>query len=102
YAEAPDQQREVVYYDKARMEVTHPDGDPSQLWYVTNGLLVVELMTGNLQTGNAAFEQRAPAEVNVAGDPGSGPTYADLAPLRLAAPLADDATITQRIDADGQ
>jgi hypothetical protein len=71
----------VQYFDKARMEITHPDADPSSIWYVTNGLLVVELVTGRMQTGDARFVQREPAQVNVAGDPDDphGVTYATIA-----------------------
>ena len=46
YAESPDGTREVQYFDKSRMEITHPDGDPDSVWYVTNGLLVIEMITG--------------------------------------------------------
>lgn len=37
YAEAPNGQRTVQYYDKSRMELNHPDGDSSSPWFVTNG-----------------------------------------------------------------
>src|SRR5918998_1622349 len=40
YAESPGGQREVWYLDKARMELTHPEADPDDDWYVTSGLLV--------------------------------------------------------------
>lgn len=62
------------------MEVTNPDAVDDGLWYVTNGLLVVELMTGRVQTGNATFIEREPAGVNVAGDAddADGVTYAAL------------------------
>src|SRR4051794_19614963 len=43
YQEAPSRVREVIYYDKARMELTHPDAVDDGVWYVTNGLLVREL-----------------------------------------------------------
>src|SRR5690606_16685171 len=46
YAEAPGGQRSVQYFDKARMEITDPGADTDSIWYVTNGLLVVELITG--------------------------------------------------------
>lgn len=73
YKEAPNGQRLVQYFDKARMELG-PEG------VVTAGLLTVEMKTGQMQLGDATFEQRQPAQVNLAGDPGSaGPTYADLA-----------------------
>ncbi len=46
---------------------------------VTTGLLTVELKSGKLQLGDGTFEQRAPAQINIAGDPGTnGLTYADL------------------------
>jgi hypothetical protein len=81
YAESPGGTRDVQYFDKARMEVTNPDAVDDGVWYVTNGLLVVELMTGRVQTGNATFIEREPADVNVAGDAddADGITYAALA-----------------------
>jgi hypothetical protein len=101
YREAPDGAREVIYYDKARMEVTHPDGDAGSPWFVTNGLLVVELVSGAMQVGDAEFEERLPADVNVAGDPASGPSYAVLGTVLDAPPAADGAAIVQRLAADG-
>jgi len=98
YAEAPGSQRTVQYFDKSRMEITNPNGDKSSPWYVTNGLLVVELMTGQMQTGDGAFEPRQPANVNVAGDPSDPLTYAVMATLRGNAPLNVGATLTQRVD----
>ncbi len=66
--------RVVQYFDKARMELTNP-----ATGVVTNGLLAKELITGQLQTGDALFEARQPAGVPVAGDPDNiGPTYASI------------------------
>lgn len=78
------------------MEINNPNGNPDDLFYVTNGLLVVELMTGELQTGNTSFAQHSPAIVNVAGDADdpTGPTYATLASLRNLPALPDGAVIT--------
>ncbi len=73
YKEASGGKRTVQYFDKGRMELTTP-GSP-----VTSGLLVVELMTGRAQTGDAAFEQRTPAAVPVAGDPTNTLYYRDIA-----------------------
>jgi hypothetical protein len=104
YAESPGGEREVQYYDKSRMEITQPTtGDPASIWYVTNGLLVVELMSGRLQLGDNTFEQHPAASVNVAGDSDdtSGPAYASMAGLRSAAALADGVTITQTVDRGG-
>ncbi|HMA37264.1 MAG TPA: class F sortase [Chloroflexia bacterium] len=80
YADAPDGsgQRLVQYWDKGRMEVNTPLADPSTQWFVTSGLLTVELMTGRQQQGNTAYLERAPAQVPIAGDTGdaTAPTYA--------------------------
>ncbi len=80
YAESPGGMREVQYFPKSRMEITFPDA-PISAWYVTNGLLPIELMTGRVQAGDNRFEQRSPASIAAVGDPGSFPTYADLGPL---------------------
>jgi hypothetical protein len=85
------------------MEITHPASDRTSPWYVTNGLLVVELVSGRLQTADSTFEQRAPAEVNVAGDPDdpAAPTYATFSSLRSAPPSDEGTTITSRVNRDG-
>lgn len=104
YAESPGGTRLVQYFDKSRMEITNPDGDPSSQWYVTNGLLVIELMTGQMQVGDSIFVTRSPAAMNVAGDADdpTGPTYAGLATLRGAqAASTDGVLLTQRVDRAG-
>lgn len=70
--------RQVQYFDKGRMEVNNPQGDRSSKWFVTTGLLVIELITGRTQIGDQEFVQRAPADIPIAGDPGdpNAPTYA--------------------------
>jgi len=89
YKEAPGGQRLVQYFDKARMELTNPTSDT-----ITNGLLTVELKTGRVQFGNDTYEQRQPARVNIAGDPGSnGPTYADLVQLQEHFPHKDQVEV---------
>jgi polysaccharide biosynthesis protein PslG len=69
--------RLVQYWDKSRMEINNPAGDKNNPFYITNGLLTVELISGNMQTGNNTFEKRKPATVNVAGDfdDPNAPTY---------------------------
>jgi lysophospholipase L1-like esterase len=103
YAESPDGQRAVQYYDKSRMEISDPAGDATAPWYVTNGLLVVELVTGRMQLGAGTFDERAPAEVNIAGDPGERPTYADIDrwALRQETGRPVGTVITHRIDDGG-
>ncbi len=103
YVEAPGGEREVQYFDKSRMEITHPDRDSSTVWYVTNGLLVVELITGQMQFGDNTFEQRQPAQVNVAGDADdpNGPTYAGFGEVLDANPAPVGAVVNQRITREG-
>lgn len=75
YLNSPGGQREVRYYDKSRMEINNPAGDQSSIYYVTNGLLTVELVTGQMKTGDAGtdYTQRHPAIQLVAGDPVNNP-----------------------------
>jgi hypothetical protein len=85
YAQGRNGTREVQYFDKARMEINQPGGDPTSPFYVTNGLLVVELIGGRVQIGDREFEPglRAPSMVPVAGDVNSPDAlaYASLAPV---------------------
>ncbi len=103
YSDAPGGTRLVQYFDKSRMEITDPATDRSSPWYVTNGLLAKELITGQLQLGDASFEQYAPAQVNVAGDPDdpNAPTYASFSALLAAPPLPVGAPVTQMLDRAG-
>lgn len=79
YAQSPNGQRVVQYFDKSRMEITHPDAFDDGVWYVTNGLLVVEMVEGYIQTGDIERDESPDAaDVNIAGDPGEHPTYADI------------------------
>jgi hypothetical protein len=103
YAESPGGERLVQYFDKSRMEITHPGENPNSDWYVTNGLLVVELITGRMQVGDAEFEEREPAQVNVAGDNDdpNGPTYATFQTLLDAPATPEGWIITNKVDRAG-
>jgi len=103
YAESPGNQRKVQYFDKSRMEITTPGADPDTIWYVTNGLLVNELVSGQMQIGHTRFDTREAAQINVAGDETDpdGPTYATFAGLRSRPPLPGGSTIIQRVERDG-
>ena len=103
YAESPGGRRLVQYFDKSRMEISNPRVEQSSPWYVTNGLLATELITGQLQTGDARFEPRTPAEIPVAGDPDDpgGPLYATFRNLRTAAPKRVGEMITETLDRIG-
>ncbi|MDQ3705546.1 MAG: hypothetical protein M3437_10055 [Chloroflexota bacterium] len=78
YAEGPGGQHLVQYFDKSRMEINNPNGNKADRFYVTNGLLTRELISGQMQVGNSKFVQRWPAEINMASDIDdlSAPTYA--------------------------
>ena len=104
YRDAPGGQRLVQYFDKSRMELTNPQGNPADPFYVTNGLLATEMLTGSVQLGDATFEQHAPAAVTVAGDldDSTGPTYATFGLLMSAPALAAGTPITATITRDGQ
>lgn len=80
YADAPDSKRLVQYFDKTRMELTNPAGDKSNPYYITNGLLAKEMISGRLQLGNNKFVAIDTADIGVAGDGDdtSGPTYSAL------------------------
>ncbi|HET9016019.1 MAG TPA: CAP domain-containing protein [Thermomicrobiaceae bacterium] len=91
YAQSPGGSRRVYYFDKSRMEISQPGGDRSSPWFVTNGLLVRDMILGAIQTGDSTFEQSQPAQIPIAGDPApqnpNAPTYASLHGL---ATLAND------------
>jgi WD40-like Beta Propeller Repeat len=79
YVDAPDgtQTRLVQYFDKSRMEINNPAGDPTTTFFVTNGLLTIELISGQMQIGDNAFVQRYSANIPISGDTDdpNAPTY---------------------------
>lgn len=110
YADAPGGQRTVAYYDKSRMELTDPNANPGSPWYVSNGLLVKEMVSGQVQTGNSKYAPSSPANIPVAGDNAdlnpNAPTYASfsrVASLNNDHRAADStgATVIGQIDKAG-
>lgn len=107
YREHPAKTRPVQYWDKARMEVNDPNADPDDTWYVTNGLLAKELMTGRMQFGDTHHEQYDPANVHIAGDRSDDvPTYETFGGLMDEYYDPPGSTlpavpITQTVNADG-
>src|SRR5690349_1097287 len=77
YAEGIGGKRLVQYFDKSRMEINDPNADPNNPFFVTNGLLTVELISGRMQVGNQAYETRTPADIPLASDTDdpNAPTY---------------------------
>jgi hypothetical protein len=105
YTEGPGGQRTVQYFDKSRMEITDPAADPSSPWFVTNGLLVGEMMLGVIQRGHAEMTPHpfGPAQVNVAGDfdDPAGPTYSTFGAVRHLPAHELGAVIAERLHRNG-
>lgn len=103
HASGIDGARWVQYFDKTRVEITRSDGNRSDPWFVTNGLLARELITGRMQIGDDHAIEYAPAVINVAGDydDPDGPTYQSLNAVREFEPLPNGTTVTQTINRDG-
>jgi hypothetical protein len=99
----------VYYFDKSRMEINDPQGDRTNPWFITNGLLVREMIAGQFQVGDGTFVPLAPPNVPLAGDGsgGNAVTYAalgkvaSLEPGANAVPNRVGSTITEVIDASG-
>ena len=87
YKNAPGGTRLVQYFDKTRMEINNPAGDKTSAFYVTNGLLATELMSGRMQVGDNDYEQRCAADIPLASDndDANAPTYATFGKLTSAA-----------------
>lgn len=77
YDQAPNGSRLVQYFEKGRMEINNPNGDRTSPFFVTGGLLVLDMVTGNQQVGDNSYISRTPSTQIVAGDGGdaSAPTY---------------------------
>ncbi|MGI8688006.1 MAG: hypothetical protein ACR2M3_05450 [Thermomicrobiales bacterium] len=105
YAQSPGGMRLVQYFDKSRMEITQPGNAQTSAFYVTNGLLVTELMTGRIQTGDdpSQVELRDPANINAVGDGDdpNAPTYQTLAKLRDLPARAVNAAVNEQVDRTG-
>ncbi len=101
--------RTVYYFDKSRMEINDPQGDRTSPWFITNGLLVREMLAGRVQTGAGAASPLASPALPLAGEaPGSiAVTYAALGTVASLEPgqhSARDRTggsVTATIDAKG-
>ena len=104
YTEADDGERLVQYTDKSRMEMPVDDVDDDSPWFITQGLLAHELMTGDLQVGHDDFVAHAPSEHPVAGDRDgeSTPSYAVMGALMDEEPREADTVITETVDAAGE
>lgn len=112
FAGIPGDSHLVQYFDKGRMEINDPNADTNDPFYVTNGLLSVELISGLQQTGLNSFNDRGPASINLASDPDdpSAPTYQSFngvsnlpsAPTQRRANSAIGQSVNTAIDRQGR
>jgi len=113
YNEAPsgNKLRVVQYFDKSRMEINNPSADQSQPFFVTNGLLTVDLISGQVQVGEKDFLKYRNACIPMSGDPGDqlAPTYFAFQKVSVSSdridthPAADRTgqKVTETIDRNG-
>ena len=96
-------ERRVQYFDKSRMEITDSTADPNNEWYVANGLLAKELITGKMQVGNSSYIDYGAAAIDLAGDESdpNAPTYATFNRLLNYKPVPLGWKITQTVDRAG-
>lgn len=102
----------VQYFDKGRMEINNPGGNRKDPFFVTNGLLAVELISGQQQTGISSYQYRGPASIDMASDVDdpSAPTYQSFngvasipgAPNERKALAATGAPVRTAIDRQGR
>jgi hypothetical protein len=99
YDEGPNGKHLVQYFDKSRMEINNPNGDRSNPFFVTNGLLTVELITGRMQVGDNSRVLRWPANIPLASDFDAvgAPTYAS---FRGAVARVDDNRVGSIVNAE--
>jgi hypothetical protein len=93
------QDRLVQYFDKGRMEY-NPNVPGAAT--VTSGLLVREMISGNMQTGDTTVEKRQPAAIPIAGDPDNiFPKYSDLTNANIPPVLAAGSPVKTQLNPDG-
>lgn len=103
YADAPDGRRVVQYFDRGRMELTPTANGGTE---VTQGLLALEITTGEIQLGSKLLQYQAPPTTAIdSGTPNSlVATYAGLSHVvqdRAVDQSAGHASIDSWIDAAG-
>jgi hypothetical protein len=104
YAEGVGGKHLVQYFDKSRMEINNPNGDKKNPFYVTNGLLAQEMITGKMQVGNTQFVDRFSAQIPLASDvdDANAPTYASFRDARrFASTNRVNNPVNQSIDRNG-
>lgn len=106
YDEGPGGKHLVQYFEKSRMEVNDPKADPNSPFFVTNGQLAKELITGRVQIARDGFVQLGAAQVAIASDtsdnsPGT-PTYASFVGVLGSNPRRVGELVSATINRAGQ
>lgn len=103
YAQAENGLRQVLYFDKGRLEINDPNASRALPSFTTAGLLVAEMVSGRVQIGNDEYVPYQSAAVPVVGDLDdlNAPTYASFAALLGAATDRSGAPIIQMLQRDG-
>jgi hypothetical protein len=103
YVEGEGGTRMVQYFEKSRMELPTDTVDKDSAWYITQGRLAYELMTGNIQLGDNDFYANGPSQRSAAGDYNdtTAPTYAVMGELMDLHARDTGGVITQFVDRHG-
>jgi len=102
YDEASASTRLVQYFDKSRMELNNPYSDKNSPYYVTNGLLTKELVSGQMQVGDNRYLDGLAAEIPVAGDGEANPDCPTYATFGKAGLVSLGAGEGRSLDLSGQ
>ncbi|HEX8600332.1 MAG TPA: hypothetical protein VF952_17660 [Chloroflexia bacterium] len=99
YREGPGGRHLVQYFDKSRMEINNPAGNQSDPFFVTNGLLTVDLISGSIQEGDTTFREFHPACIPMSGDFGDtlAPTYFAFQKVSVNGDRVDTHQATSRV-----
>jgi hypothetical protein len=101
YNESPlgNKLRLVQYFDKSRMEINNPGAKQDQPFFVTNGLLTVDLISGQIQVGEKDFMPYRNACIPMSGDPGDqlAPTYFAFQKVSVSANRVDTHPAANRV-----
>ncbi len=103
YAQAENGLRQVLYFDKGRLEINDPRADRNAPVFATSGLLVAEMVMGRVQIGNNEYVPYQPATLPIVGDldDPAAPTYASFSNLIQAAADRTGLLVTQSLARDG-
>jgi hypothetical protein len=104
YNQGPNGKHLVQYFDKSRMEINNPNGNPNDAFFVTQGLLAEDMIYGRIQVGDNDFTPARPADIpfgDLDDTAPSSPTYASFHNLINEPPIPAGNEIRAAIDRQG-